>query len=92
MEHRVCAPPSRTPPARCVRTTPSAKAVLSNRRFVGYVVVASSAFIALFAYVVETAKNPPEQFAGDVWVDMIAVPHVPEQRAVVAKVRFVRGH
>ena len=21
-----------------------------------------------------TAKNPPEQFAGDVWVDMIATP------------------
>ena len=22
-----------------------------------------------------TAKNPPEQFAGDVWLDLIAVPH-----------------
>lgn len=30
----------------------------------------------------ETIKNPPEQFAGDVWVDMVAVPHVPEQRGV----------
>ena len=29
----------------------ASRAVLSNRRFVGYVVVASSAFIALFAYV-----------------------------------------
>ncbi|SLJ90606.1 multidrug effflux MFS transporter [Arthrobacter sp. P2b] len=33
----------------------AAKAVLSNRRFVGYVVVASSAFIALFAYVATSA-------------------------------------
>lgn len=39
----------------------------------------------------ETIKNPPGQFAGDVWVDMIAVPHGPEQRAVVAKVRFAPG-
>jgi quercetin dioxygenase-like cupin family protein len=39
----------------------------------------------------ETVKNPPEQFAGDVWLDLIAVPHVPEQRAVVAKVRFAPG-
>jgi quercetin dioxygenase-like cupin family protein len=39
----------------------------------------------------ETIKNPPEQFAGDVWVDMIAVPHGPEQRTVVAKVRFAPG-
>ncbi len=33
----------------------AAKVVLSNRRFVGYVVVASSAFIALFAYVATSA-------------------------------------
>jgi DHA1 family bicyclomycin/chloramphenicol resistance-like MFS transporter len=33
----------------------AAKTVLSNRRFVGYVVVASSAFIALFAYVATSA-------------------------------------
>jgi quercetin dioxygenase-like cupin family protein len=39
----------------------------------------------------ETIKNPPEQFAGDVWVDMIAAPHMPEQRGVVAKVRFAPG-
>ncbi|KQT96822.1 (R)-mandelonitrile lyase [Sanguibacter sp. Leaf3] len=38
-----------------------------------------------------TTKNPPEQFAGDVWLDVIAVPHGPEQRAVVAKVRFAPG-
>jgi len=39
----------------------------------------------------ETTKNPPEQFAGDVWLDIIAAPHGPEQRAVVAKVRFAPG-
>jgi DHA1 family bicyclomycin/chloramphenicol resistance-like MFS transporter len=33
----------------------AARTVLSNRRFVGYVVVASSAFIALFAYVATSA-------------------------------------
>lgn len=33
----------------------AAKSVLSNRSFVGYVVVASSAFIALFAYVATSA-------------------------------------
>lgn len=38
-----------------------------------------------------TTKNPPEQFAGDVWLDVIAAPHGPEQRAVVAKVRFAPG-
>jgi quercetin dioxygenase-like cupin family protein len=38
-----------------------------------------------------TSKNPPEQFAGDVWLDVIAAPHGPEQRAVVAKVRFAPG-
>ncbi|MDN4478555.1 cupin domain-containing protein [Demequina sp. SYSU T00039] len=40
---------------------------------------------------IPTMKNPPEQFAGDVWVDLIAVPHGPEQRAVLAKVRFAPG-
>ncbi len=40
---------------------------------------------------IPTRKNPPEQFAGDVWVDMIAIPHGPEQRAVLAKVRFAPG-
>lgn len=35
-----------------------------------------------------TAKNPPEQFAGDVWVDMIAVPHESDQRMSVAIVKF----
>ena len=39
----------------------------------------------------ETAKNPPEQFAGDVWLDMIVTPHGPEQRTTVAKVRFAPG-
>ena len=38
-----------------------------------------------------TAKNPPEQFAGDVWVDMIAVPHEPGQRMSVALVKFAPG-
>lgn len=38
-----------------------------------------------------TMKNPPEQFAGDVWVDMIAFPHDPDQRATVARVRFAPG-
>ena len=38
-----------------------------------------------------TQKNPPEQFAGDVWVDMIAYPMGDQQRTVVAKVRFAPG-
>lgn len=38
-----------------------------------------------------TVKNPPEQFAGDVWVDAIAIPQVDDQRMVVAKVRFAPG-
>ena len=38
-----------------------------------------------------TVKNPPEQFAGDVWLDTIAVPHTPDQRMVVATVRFAPG-
>lgn len=38
-----------------------------------------------------TTKNPPERFAGDVWLDPIAVPHEGEQRMVVATVRFAPG-
>lgn len=38
-----------------------------------------------------TAKNPPEQFAGDVWLDPIAMPQEPGQRMVVARVRFAPG-
>ena len=38
-----------------------------------------------------TAKNPPAQFAGDVWVDLIAVPHEADQRMTVAMVRFAPG-
>lgn len=38
-----------------------------------------------------TMKNPPEQFAGDVWVDMVAYPMGDQQRTVVAKVRFAPG-
>jgi quercetin dioxygenase-like cupin family protein len=38
-----------------------------------------------------SVKNPPEQFAGDVWLDMIAVPHEPDQRMTVAVVRFAPG-
>ncbi|WP_194764288.1 cupin domain-containing protein [Microbacterium sp. UFMG61] len=37
------------------------------------------------------AKNPPEQFAGDVWADMIAVPHEDDQRMSVAVVKFAPG-
>ncbi|WP_296667292.1 cupin domain-containing protein [Demequina sp.] len=38
-----------------------------------------------------TVKNPPEQFAGDVWLDLIVVPSSESQRTVVAKVRFAPG-
>jgi len=38
-----------------------------------------------------TTKNPPEQFAGDVWLDRIAAPHTTDQRMTVAKVRFAPG-
>ena len=38
-----------------------------------------------------TTKNPPEQFAGDVWLDPITAPHEKDQRMVVAKVRFAPG-
>lgn len=35
-----------------------------------------------------TIKNPPEQFTGDVWLDLIAVPQNDDQRMTVATVRF----
>lgn len=38
-----------------------------------------------------TAKNRPEQFAGDVWVDAVAVPHTDDQRMTVAIVKFAPG-
>ncbi|MBN8424671.1 cupin domain-containing protein [Microbacterium esteraromaticum] len=38
-----------------------------------------------------TVKNPPEQFTGDVYLDMIAAPRAEGQRMVVAKVRFMPG-
>jgi quercetin dioxygenase-like cupin family protein len=38
-----------------------------------------------------TAKNPPERFTGDVWLDMIAVPRDAGQDASVGKVRFAPG-
>lgn len=38
-----------------------------------------------------TAKNPPERFTGDVWLDQIAAPRDPDQRMVVALVRFAPG-
>lgn len=38
-----------------------------------------------------TTKNPPEQFAGDVWLDPIALPHEDNQHMVVVTVRFAPG-
>jgi quercetin dioxygenase-like cupin family protein len=38
-----------------------------------------------------TVKNPPEQFTGDAWVEAIAAPQEPDQRMVVARVRFAPG-
>jgi hypothetical protein len=38
-----------------------------------------------------TVKNPPEQFAGDVWPDIIASPHEAGQWMTVATVRFASG-
>ncbi|MGJ0184396.1 (R)-mandelonitrile lyase [Corynebacterium glyciniphilum] len=35
-----------------------------------------------------TVKNPPEQFTGDVWLDVIASPKEADQQAVVGRVRF----
>jgi quercetin dioxygenase-like cupin family protein len=40
---------------------------------------------------IPTAKHPPEQFAGDVWVDRVAAPHEDDQRMTVAIVRFAPG-
>ena len=36
-------------------------------------------------------KNPPEQFTGDVWFDVIASPQDEDQRMVVGLVRFAPG-
>jgi len=36
-------------------------------------------------------KNPPDQFRGEVWGDMIAVPQSGDQRAALARVRFAPG-
>jgi len=38
-----------------------------------------------------TVKNPPEQFTGDVWFDVIASPQAEDQRMVVGLVRFAPG-
>lgn len=38
-----------------------------------------------------TIKNPPEQFAGDVWFDPIFVPHDADQRMSGGLVRFAPG-
>jgi quercetin dioxygenase-like cupin family protein len=38
-----------------------------------------------------TVKNPPEQFTGDVWFDVIASPQNEIQRMVVGLVRFAPG-
>jgi quercetin dioxygenase-like cupin family protein len=39
-----------------------------------------------------TVKNPPEQFTGDVWLDVIASPQEGTgQQAVVGRVRFAPG-
>ncbi|WP_336697745.1 (R)-mandelonitrile lyase [Curtobacterium sp. USHLN213] len=38
-----------------------------------------------------STKNPPEQFVGDVWLDMIAVPHEDRQHMTVGLVRFAPG-
>jgi quercetin dioxygenase-like cupin family protein len=41
--------------------------------------------------VTATSKNPPERFAGDVWLDIIAQPKDEDQRMTVALVRFAPG-
>jgi len=38
-----------------------------------------------------TVKNPPDQFTGDVWFDVIATPQDENQRMVVGLVRFGPG-
>ncbi len=40
---------------------------------------------------IPTSKNPPEQFAGEVWLDPIALPHESSQQMIVATVRFAPG-
>ena len=40
---------------------------------------------------IPTTRNPPEHFAGDVWLDPIALSHEGDQRMVVATVRFSPG-
>ena len=40
---------------------------------------------------VPTTLLPPEQFAGQVWLDPIALPHEPDQHMVVVTVRFAPG-
>jgi quercetin dioxygenase-like cupin family protein len=39
----------------------------------------------------ETVKNPPSQFTGDVWLDVLAAPRDPGQQAFVGRVRFAPG-
>ncbi|WP_262002054.1 cupin domain-containing protein [Microbacterium sp. Mcb102] len=38
-----------------------------------------------------TVKNPPEQFTGDVWLDVIAAPKEGDQRMFAGLVRFAPG-
>ncbi|MBN9327335.1 MAG: cupin [Cellulomonas sp. 73-145] len=38
-----------------------------------------------------TTKNPPTQFRGDVWLDVIASPQDGDQRMTVGRVRFAPG-
>jgi quercetin dioxygenase-like cupin family protein len=38
-----------------------------------------------------TVKNPPEQFAGDVWLTPVVAPHEAGQRTSVGLVRFAPG-
>jgi quercetin dioxygenase-like cupin family protein len=38
-----------------------------------------------------TFKNPPTQFAGDVWGDMLVAPQDGDQRASMVRVRFSPG-
>lgn len=40
---------------------------------------------------VKTIKNPPEQFSGDAWAEMLVLPHDADQRAAMARVRFAPG-
>ena len=38
-----------------------------------------------------TVKNPPEQFAGDVWLTRVVAPHEAGQRTTIGLVRFAPG-